>query len=110
MVTDIQGTHMHVRCHPSGAMFHTFDITKPAVTHISTHSSTKNKWSTVRITEITKALREAVSLSGLQVGFQPKYVNVCSIHSGRAMALILDKVNTNKIRLLGRWNSNTVMC
>ena len=34
---------------------------------------------TIKITDITKALREAVKIAGSQVGFKPTNVSVCSM-------------------------------
>ena len=63
----------------------------------------------MHITEITKALRSAVSLSELQVGFRTEDVSARSMHAWGSMALILAKVYTETIRLVGRWRSNEMM-
>ena len=69
----------------------------------------KNKWSSIRITNITKALINSVEISGSQVGFKPEYVSAWSMRAGGAMVLLISRFNTDTIRLVGRWRSNIML-
>ena len=66
-------------------------------------------WSTLRIAEITTALRAATTLMGPQVGFTPEDVSAQSMRAGGAMALLMVRVNTDTIRLVGRWRSDVML-
>ena len=66
-------------------------------------------WSTFRSAEITVALRAANTLIGPQVGFTPEDVIARSMRAGGAMALLMARVNTDTIRLMGRWLSDVML-
>ena len=79
---------------------------------VNTHLATvfqKNYWSTVRITEITKALQSEVALAGLKVGLNLNYFREISMHAGRYMILIPARVDTDTIRIVIRLISDTMM-
>ena len=82
------------------------------VAHLRQHSATPEThlaavyngatWSTVRSAEITKALRP-------QVGLTPEDVSSQSMRAGGAMALFMACVDTDTIRLVGRWRSDVML-
>mmetsp|Transcript_12729 Transcript_12729/g.20974 ORF Transcript_12729/g.20974 Transcript_12729/m.20974 type:complete len:262 (-) Transcript_12729:486-1271(-) len=57
---------------------------------------------------ITNLLRQAVRFLGTGLGFtpDPDEVSARSLRAGGAMALLVSKVDTDVIRLLGRWRSD----
>ena len=55
---------------------------------------------------ITYHLRAAVRFLGSGLGFTPAEVSARSLRAGGAMALLVAKVDTDVIRLLGRWRSD----
>ena len=69
----------------------------------------KNKWSTVHSTEITKVPCVALNIYRLQVFFSPEDTRTCSMHAAGAMEILIDRVYTNTIRLVGIWHSDTMM-
>ena len=66
-------------------------------------------WSKVRIAEITVVMRAATTIMGPQVGFTPEDVSARSMRAGGAMALLMARVNTDTIRLVGRWCSDVML-
>ena len=66
-------------------------------------------WSTVRSAEITTALRAATTTMGPQVGLTPEDVSARSMRAGGAMALLMARVDTDTIRLMGRWRSDVML-
>ena len=66
-------------------------------------------WSTVRSAKITTALRAATTTMGPQVGFTPEDVSARSMRAGSAMALLMARVDTDTIRLVGRWRSDVML-
>ena len=89
------------------------------VTHLRQHGATPEthiaavfngvKWSTVRSAEITSALRAATTIIGPQVGFTPEDVSGRSMRAGSAMSLLMERVDTYTIRLVGRWRSKIML-
>ena len=62
----------------------------------------KKKWYTVHSTEITKALFVAGKMYRLQVFFNTGDTRTCSMRAAGAMAILIDRVYTNTIRLVVR--------
>jgi hypothetical protein len=64
--------------------------------------------SLTRITpaDLTALLRVSVALLGPQYGFLPDDVSARSLRAAGAMALLCAEVDTDRIRLLGRWQSD----
>jgi len=58
---------------------------------------------------ITQALRQAVLLLGTDLGFRPSDVSARSLRAAGANALLLSNVDTNIIRLIGRWRSDEML-
>ena len=59
-------------------------------------------------THITTHLRNAVKYLGTDLGFLPSDVSARSLRAGGAMALLVSKVDTDVIQLLGRWRSDAM--
>jgi hypothetical protein len=59
--------------------------------------------------DITDLLRLAVSLLGPQYGFLPKNISARSLRASGAMALLCANVDTDRIRLIGRWRSDEML-
>lgn len=58
---------------------------------------------------ITKTLRAAVSFLGSDLGFLPSEVTARSLRASGATALLVANVDTDVIRLLGRWRSDEML-
>jgi len=58
---------------------------------------------------LTGAIRVAVQVIGHQVGLNPTDVSVRSLRASGAMALLCANVDTDRIRLLGRWRSDEML-
>ena len=69
----------------------------------------KGSWKHVTPTMITKVLKGAVSISGENLGFLPKGVSARSLRPAGAMALLCSGINTDIIRLIGRWRSDEML-
>ena len=54
-------------------------------------------------------LRAATTLMGPKVGFMPEDVSTQSLRAGGAMALLMARVDTDTIRLVGRWRSDVML-
>ena len=54
-------------------------------------------------TDITKVIRQAVTFLEVDLGFLPSDVSARSLRASGANALLLAHVDTNVIRLIGRW-------
>jgi hypothetical protein len=66
-------------------------------------------WFHVTPALITASLRIAVTAMGPTLGFAPDDISARSLRSGGAMALLCAEVDTDKIRLLGRWRSDEML-
>lgn len=69
---------------------------------------------TVRLRRITPAvltdlLRTSVSILGPIYGFVPSDISARSLRAAGAMALLCAKVDTDRIRLIGRWRSDEML-
>mgnify|MGYP006215257593 CR=1 FL=1 len=63
----------------------------------------------VKPADITSLLRSAVRFLGFGLGFTAQEVSARSLRAGGAMALLVSKVDTDIIRLLGRWRSDEML-
>lgn len=73
-------------------------------------STASNCWCKVQSKDITASLRQAVIvLNPTALGFETKDIEARSLRSGGAMALLCGNVDTDKIRLLGRWKSDAML-
>ena len=60
-------------------------------------------------TEISKALWEAVNIAGSQVGFNPKDFSTFPMHVRSDISLLLDRVDTDTIRITEMWLIDSMM-
>jgi hypothetical protein len=58
---------------------------------------------------LTQHLRVALSAIQHEVGITPADISVRSLRASGAMALLCAEVDTDKIRLLGRWRSDEML-
>ena len=63
----------------------------------------------VKPSDITSHLRCAVRFLGFGLGFTADEVSARSLRAGGAMALLVSKVDTDIIQLLGRWRSDEML-
>ena len=63
----------------------------------------------VSAANITEALRIAVAMQGPTVGFLPEDISARALRAGGAMALLCAQVDSDLIRLLGRWRSDEML-
>jgi hypothetical protein len=70
------------------------------------HHNTQHNVTTQHLTNI---LRSTVSSFGAHFGVLPSDISVRSLRSSGAMALLCAKVDTDRIRLLGRWRSDEML-
>jgi hypothetical protein len=66
-------------------------------------------WHHITTTALTSHLRLAVASLGPSYGITPLEISVRSLRSSGAMALLCAKVDTDMIRLLGRWRSDEML-
>ena len=69
----------------------------------------QEKWTSVRSTKITKALRATVSITGPQDGVTLYEVTARSMRADGDMALLGARVDIDTIRLVGRWWSDAML-
>jgi hypothetical protein len=63
----------------------------------------------IRFVDITDALRAAARITGDELGVRPEDISARSLRAGGAMALLCAQVDSDLIKLLGRWQSDTMM-
>ena len=69
----------------------------------------RGRWCAVKSTEITTALRASAAAMGDSIGLLPRDISARSLRAGGAMALLLGKVDTDTIKLVGRWRSDAML-
>lgn len=67
------------------------------------------QWRLITPKEITSALRTAVTFLGPSLGFLPTDVTARCLRAAGANALLCSNVDTDIIRLLGRWRSDEML-
>ena len=67
------------------------------------------RWHNVVSSDITTALQQAVIFLGPSLGFLPSDISARSLRAAGAMALLAAKVDTDMIRLVGRWRSDEML-
>jgi len=65
-----------------------------------------HRWCCIASTHLTAILRTAILVMGDQHGLQPSDVTARSLRTSGAMALLCANVDTDRIRLIGRWRSD----
>jgi hypothetical protein len=73
------------------------------------YSYKHTRWASITATTLTSVLRQAASVMGNTLGITPKDISVRSLRSSGAMALLCGNVDTDRIRLLGRWHSDEML-
>jgi hypothetical protein len=64
----------------------------------------------VNTTILTHHLRQTCTAFGAELGIAPANISIRSLRSSGAMALLCADVDSDRIRLLGRWKSNEMLC
>jgi len=68
-----------------------------------------SEWKAISSSDLTTELRRVLSVLGQQVGLSPDDVSIRSLRASGAMALLCTNVDTDRIRLLGRWRSDEML-
>lgn len=63
----------------------------------------------IKPSEVMAALRSSAATLGPALGFLPKDISACSLRVAGAMALLCAHVDTDTIRLIGRWWSDEML-
>jgi hypothetical protein len=66
-------------------------------------------WCNIDTATLTAHLRCTVTALGQTYGIQPQEISIRSLRSSGAMALLCARVDTDMIRLLGRWRSDEML-
>jgi hypothetical protein len=82
---------------------HNAPLTTPLYTY---HDTT---WHSINTTTLTFHLRHTVIATGHHYGIAATDISIRSLRSSGAMALLCAKVDTDMIRLLGRWRSDEML-
>ena len=77
--------------------------TQPLASYVHPLTATLTR---ISPSDITALLRLSVTILGPQYGFLPSDVSARSLRAAGAMALLCADVDTDRIRLLGRWQSD----
>ena len=88
---------------------HLRELSAPMSTPLARVYHSTNAKSKVTPALITKTLRDAVRYLGTDLGFLPEDVSARSLRAAGATALLVGKVDTNVITLLGRWRSDEML-
>jgi hypothetical protein len=89
-------------------VIHLREHNAPLATPIASFFQT-NRFYPVRSSAVTGALRTACLVLGSSLGILPSDISARSLRAGGAMALFCAKIDTDTIRLLGRWRSDEMM-
>ena len=73
------------------------------------HQSPEGVWYSVANRHVTKALRKAAIRVQKQTGIPPELISARSMHPGGATALLCDGVDSDAIKLVGRWKSDSIL-
>ncbi|CAJ1945366.1 unnamed protein product [Cylindrotheca closterium] len=89
------------------------------IIHLRSHQATpgtilatyfhNNRTYKVQATDVTAVLRESARVLGPQYNFLEQDVSARSLRAGGAMALFNSHVDSNTIRLIGRWQSDAML-
>ena len=90
-------------------VIHLREHSAPMSTPLARVYHSTNAKSKVTPALITKTLRDAVRYLGTDLGFLPEDVSARSLRAAGATALLVGKVDTNVITLLGRWRSDEML-
>ncbi len=79
----------------------------PMTTPIYSYYDTR--WQKIDTTILTTHLQHTVTAMGSAYGIQPEHISIRSLRSSGAMSLLCARVDTDTIRLLGRWRSDEML-
>ena len=89
------------------------------ITHLRRHDAppatplaqvfSQGSWYKIKPSDITAALRSAVTFLGPELGFLPSDVSARCLRAAGATALLNSKVDGDLIKLLGRWHSDAML-
>jgi hypothetical protein len=77
--------------------------------HTPLYSYYDTAWNSITTTNLTLHLCHTVTAMGASYGIRAEDISIRSLRSSGAMALLCTKVDTDLIRLLGRWRSDDAM-
>ena len=83
---------------------HNASNTTPLATYFE-----NNRSHPIKPSDVTAALRSSTILLGPSLGFLPKDISARSLRAAGAMALLCAHVDTDTIRLIGRWRSDEML-
>jgi hypothetical protein len=89
-------------------ILHLRHFTAPASTPLATYFL-NHKWHPVSAGNISTTLRLAAAVLGPTFGFLPKDISARSMRAAGATALLCAQVDTDIIRLIGRWRSDEML-
>jgi hypothetical protein len=75
----------------------------------SYHDATALSFRRITPADLTALLRLAVRLIGTPYGFLPEDISARSLRAAGAMALLCASIDSDRIRLLGRWRSDEML-
>ena len=78
------------------------------MTHLSTVRN-KEKWNNTQSSEIMYAIQTVDQASGPAIRFTPEDASMPYLRAGGAMALLAAQMDSDTIRILGRWRSDTML-
>lgn len=78
-------------------------------TKLAQYYDVNNTSHAIRAEDVTKALRFAATACQHSTGIAPADISARSLRAGGAMALLVGRVDTDTIKLLGRWHSDAMM-
>jgi hypothetical protein len=87
---------------------HTREHDAPPTTPLASYYH-KHRRRAIRSVDITDALRAAARITGDELGIHPEDISARSLRAGGAMALLCAHADSDLIKLLGRWQSDTMM-
>ncbi len=89
------------------------------ITHLRHHQAapttplnainSNHRWYYIVPSNLTTALQTSAALLGPSLGFLPQDISARSLRAGGAMALLCAQVDTDRIRLIGRWRSDEML-
>jgi hypothetical protein len=77
--------------------------------HMPLYSYFDRRWQRIDTTILTSHLRHTVTALGATYGISASDISIRSLRASGAMALLCAKVDTDTIRLLGRWRSDEML-
>ena len=78
-------------------------------TKLATYYSGTNQRRAIRTEDVTRQLRAAAAACQPSTGIAPADISARSLRAGGAMALLVGKVDSDTMKLLGRWHSEGMM-